>query len=107
MTDIYEKYEIKDFGDSLLVENYSLKNKIMSKLKTVFHWLVISSANSDKWALTVKAGIPLLVLWGISDTETLNQLTGSIGNLAVLIGQFVTGIATTWGLLRKLYYLYQ
>lgn len=79
----------------------------MNKLKKVFLWLVVSSANFNKWSLTVKAGIPFLVLLGISDMQTLTDLTGSIGNLVVLIGQAITGLLTTWGLLRKIWYTYK
>lgn len=94
--------EIDDFFEG---SNYNNSDdKKMNILKQVFSWALWSSVNTDKISLSIKAGLPLLVLWGISDTETLNNLTGSIGELVVLIGQVITGVLTVWGLLRKIWF---
>ena len=74
-----------------------------SMLKKAWLWLVVSSKNSNKWSLTMKSLIPLLVLWSVSDTETLTNLGGSVGNLVVLIGQVVSGVMTVYGFCRKIW----
>ena len=79
----------------------------MDKIRNVTQWVLFSSVNSDKVSLTLKAGIPLLVLWGVSDTETLENLTGAIGQLVVQAGQMVTGVVTIYGLLRKLWFTFR
>jgi len=79
----------------------------MKILKKVFSWVLVSSVNSNRFSLTLKAGVPLLVLLGIGDTETLTNLTGAIGELVVLIGQVVAGAFTVWGLVRKIFNTYK
>jgi len=75
----------------------------MEKLKQAFQWFVYSSANGSKIALTLKAGIPFLVLLGVSDSATLEQLVGSIGIFLALIAQALAGAITMYGLVRKIW----
>ncbi len=91
-------------GEQLL-DNVS--NKKMNKLKSIWLWFYKSSANQEKISLTIKAGIPLLVLLGIGDTETLNHLFGVAGQILVAIGQAITGLLTAWGILRKFWFIYK
>lgn len=82
----------------------SLKGEKENKMKKFFIWFTTSSVNRNKFALTLKAGVPFLVLLGISDTETLNNLTGEIGNLLASLAEFITGAVTAYGLLRKIWF---
>ena len=79
----------------------------MEKFKQAFQWFVYSSANGSKIALTIKAGVPFLVLLGVSDSETLEQLVGSIGVFITLLVQTIAGAITVYGLLRKAWYTYE
>lgn len=89
-------------GDTII----SGENK-MSKLKTLFNWLVWSSTNANKISLTLKAGIPFLLLLGIGNTDTLEASVGFIGQFIAVAAQSVLGLMAAWGILRKLYYLYK
>jgi len=82
----------------------NLENKKVNKLKKIYQWLIISSVNSNNFSLTLKAGIPFLVLLGISDTKTLEELTGMIGTLVANIGQVVFGAVALVGLIRKIWF---
>lgn len=97
-------YDDQDITEAIgridLLDN---KTKTMNIIKRSLAWLVVSSANSNRVALTVRAGIPLLVLWGISDTATLSNLTGEIGTVLASLGQAVAGFLTAWGILRKIW----
>ena len=73
----------------------------MNKLKQFYQWLVTSSVNHDKFSLTLKAGLPFLILLGVGETE-VTELIGEAGNLTGLIAQVVTGLLTLWGLARKI-----
>ena len=98
---------LPDFSEIVGSEILRKKLNKMNKLQKVWNWLIKSSANPEKYSLTLKGGIPLLVLWGVGDTETLTALTGAVGNFLVLLGQVVAAIFTVRGLLRKLWYTYQ
>lgn len=74
-----------------------------NKMKTILNWFVRSSVDSSRLSLTIKALIPFLVLTGISDTDTLNSLVGSIGDLVVKVGELATGAVAVFGLLRKIW----
>lgn len=67
------------------------------------YWFVTSSENRSKFALTLKAGIPFLVLLGVSDSQTLEELIGSAGVLLANIGEVIAAAFTAWGLLRKIW----
>ncbi len=104
--EIYEEHDLT----TRVEEDYQfteVKLNKLEKLKGAFLWFVTSSVNRNKLALTVKAGIPFLALWGISDTDTLNQLFGSIGDLVVSVGQVVTGTMALWGIIRKIWLAYE
>ena len=66
-----------------------------------FNWLVKSSADPDSLALSVKAGLPFVVLAGglaglkLEETDLLL----AVHTFAVV----VTGLTTLWGLGRKIY----
>lgn len=103
---IYTPDKYEDFGDSLRIENYSLKNKFMNIIKKVFQWFVYSSANRQNFALTLKAGIPFLVLFGI-DQSNATEAWGAIVNALGLLVEGVTGILTAYGLLRKIVFSFK
>lgn len=100
----YTEDDYQDWGGK--VGASELKQIKMNKIKELFMkvsgWLLWSSANSDKISLTLKAGIPFLVLWGISDTATLNELVGSIGHVIFLAAQTFSGLIALFGLMRKI-----
>lgn len=79
----------------------------MSYLRSMLDWILWSSANSNKISLTLKAGIPFLVLWGVSDTETLEVLSGAVGVLLANLGQVIAGAIALWGLLRKIFVTFE
>jgi len=81
----------------------SLKGVKENKMKRFFTWFVTSSVNRDRIALTLKAGVPFFVLLGISDTETLEYLTGSVGVVLANLAELITGIVTIIGLIRKIW----
>ena len=95
-----------DEFEELVDLSFNPNNK-MDKLRNVANWIVFSSANRNKFSLSLKAGIPFLVLLGVSDTETLNQLVGSVGELVAVVAQSILGLITAWGVLRKIWYLYK
>lgn len=69
--------------------------------KQIFQWFVYSSANPQVISLTLKAGIPLLVLLGL-DEVTSTSLIGTLGDTILSLGQFIVACVTFYGLLRKL-----
>ena len=103
MKPIYEEYDMtEDFGDSLLVKNYSLKNKFMNKLKTLLNWIVWSSKNSDRVSTTVKAGLSFLLLLGIGSETDLNILSDNFNTLVVSWATVISGLGTIFGAGRKI-----
>ena len=68
-------------------------------------WVLMSSANAEKIALTLKAGVPFLLLLGaenfVSGLE-IDTAIGSVSNILVSAGEIVTGVLTLYGFLRKL-----
>ena len=74
--------------------------------KTFFQWVIYSSKDPQKFALTLKAGIPFLMLLGLGKYITANDtstLIDTLANSIVLLTQFATGIIAGWGILRKVY----
>ena|SRR3990167_3237660 len=92
-----------DFDWSGKVVDYQPKEIKMNKLKSVLSWVLLSSYNSNRISLTIKAGIPFLLLLGISDTATLEELGGSIGSFIASLGEVVFGAITIFGLVRKIW----
>lgn len=86
----------------------------MKKLLVAFwNWLVISSKNPQKIAMTVKGGIVMaipVILWATGalhfttvDSNGLQSLATDIGDVTGnLAGMFGIGMAT-WGLIRKIW----
>ena len=95
---IYEEYGFEQ------VVNLSAKPTKMNTFKKVLNFVLWSSINSDRISLTLKAGIPFLLLWGVGDTETLEGLTGTLGQLLADVGQVVFGVTAVFGLFRKLWF---
>ena len=77
--------------------------KIMTK---IFNWILWSSENSDKISLTLRAGIPFLVLLGVKDVASINLAIGTLGQTIVALAQFFTGVVALFGLVRKIYNSY-
>ncbi len=81
-------------------------------MKTIFNFLITSSANSEKTSLTIKAGIPFILLtlgwFGIAETEIsplLSQGVDEVINIIAAIATIVSGGYTVYGIFRKIYYL--
>ena len=79
----------------------------MNTLKKIWSWLVWSSKDPQKISLTLKAGIPYLVImmaWtGITppDNNAIIYLIDSIVNAIVLLVQSVLAIVALYGSYRK------
>jgi hypothetical protein len=73
----------------------------MKILKDFWYWLVMSSANPQKIALTVRAGVPLLVLLGVGTQVELDLFADNIINLILAWGAVVATIGTAYGASRK------
>lgn len=76
-------------------------------MKTIKRWFLYSSANPQKVALTVKAGVPLLLTiltsFGLSFTDVdVQDLTGIIGDFVFNSIQVISLIGTVYGLGRKI-----
>lgn len=74
--------------------------------KSIWNWVVVSSADPKKLALTVKAGLPFLVslflLFGYHvDASALGEFVDAAVNVAVLVVALVSGLATVYGAGRK------
>lgn len=103
------RYTTEDFNfDKSIEEYYKYEKKIMSTSKSLFAtatgWILWSSVNSNRISLTLRAGIPFLVLLGISDSETLENLVGVVGSIIAGVATFVTGVIALLGLIRKIWY---
>lgn len=75
-------------------------------LRQISQWVIYSSQDPQKISLTLKAGLPFLMLLGASKYVSLENATGIIDGLValfVLAGQFVAGAIATLGLIRKIY----
>lgn len=75
----------------------------MKQIKSFWEWLVLSSKNPNKIALTLKAGIPFLILFHIGDATTLGTVADAIVNVIVQTVTWVSGILAAYGAIRKLY----
>lgn len=76
-------------------------------MQTLKKWFIYSSANPQKIALTVKAGVPLLLTiltsFGLSFTDVdVQDLTGIIGDFVFNSIQVISLIGTVYGLGRKM-----
>lgn len=103
--DEYKKFDLsEDIGSVNLLNN---KKRYMNILKKIWIWFWYSSANRNRIALTIRAGVPFLVLWGVADTEIVNQLIGEVGHVVALILEAIAGALTAWGILRKIWFTYR
>ena len=75
----------------------------MNIIETVFNWFVMSSKNPEKFALTLKAGVPFLVLFGIGDEVVFGGAIDAVTHFVILTATWATGLTTTYGALRKVY----
>lgn len=69
----------------------------------VVAWVVKSSANTNKISLTLKAGIPFLVLLHIGSVDSLGTVVDNIVNLIVLVSTWLAGAAAIYGAFRKVW----
>lgn len=75
----------------------------MEILKKIFNWFIYSSASANKFALTLKGAIPLLVLIGVGDAVSLEGALGAFEHFLVTTGIWLSSAATLYGFLRKLF----
>ena len=73
----------------------------METLKKIFQWLVYSSANPNKIALTVKAGIAFLVLFGVEQSVG-DLIAQNIVGIIVNTGEIIASAGLIWGVVRKI-----
>lgn len=109
----YGFYMYKDKDPEECKQFYQLKkgNNVMPTLKKVWDWLVISSADPEKTALTVKGFLnmvasALLIVSPLFHLHvTADQTTATIelsGQVLVLIYGAVSTLTTIFGLIRKI-----
>ena len=74
----------------------------------ILDWILRSSADPKKLSLTLKAGVPFLLIffgwfgWGNDAVgPLLNEGIEQIVNLIALVGAGITGIQGVYGLVRK------
>lgn len=72
----------------------------------ITQWFIYSSANPQEFALTLKAGIPFIMLLGLGkyiSAGDASSLIDQVVNGITLVGQLVAGVMATYGLVRKIY----
>lgn len=79
-----------------------------SALQKVFIWLVVSSQDPNRVALTIKAGAPLFITWitfaaglGHIQVGDLTPIVDQVITIVQYTGLVVTAAVTLWGLVRK------
>ena len=72
----------------------------MNLLKNVWNWLIYSSNNPQKLALTLKAGVASLVFLGV-DQVWGDALADNFVGLLVSVLQVVSYAGLIWGGVRK------
>lgn len=72
-------------------------------LKSIWNWLVFSSADPDKLSLTLKAAIPFIVFLRYGNQVELGGAIDAVTHLVVLLVTCITGAMTAYGALRKVY----
>lgn len=91
----------------MVVRFYKPKLQTLSKMiKEIAQWFLYSSKNPQEFALTLKAGLPLLALLGLDNfisTDDAGELIDTISNVAFLLLEVGTGVATAYGILRKVF----
>jgi len=95
-------YEEFDGDITELVGSEELKKPNMDKLKTLLNWIVWSSENSNRISMSVKAGLPFLLLLGIGSETDLNILSDNFHTLVISWATVVSGLGTIFGVGRKI-----
>lgn len=75
-------------------------------IKYIWGWVVKSSADPTQLSLTIKAGIPMLMLLGLGDyitIENANNIAEQFANGSVIIVTIVTQAIALFGILRKIW----
>lgn len=73
-------------------------------LKSILHWFLYSSADITKYSLSLKAGIPFLVLLGFDKYLAPDQAETLIDSVVIVvtsIGIILTAVMTAIGVARK------
>lgn len=81
-------------------------NVLSSIIKKVFQWLVYSSANPQKFALSLKAGFVFLAFLGFDKYITPDQSESIIDSVVIIlsaIGTLIAGSMTITGAVRKIW----
>lgn len=76
----------------------------MNIIKSVWNWVVLSSANPQKFSLTLKAIVPALVFFGIGDTELFSGAIEAIVHFLSMTVAYVSSAVALFGIMRKLFY---
>lgn len=76
----------------------------MDTIKAIWNWIIYSSADPEKFSLTLKAVVPFLVLFKIGDQVTIDGFVGIIAHLVIITVTWITGAIATFGALRKVWY---
>ena len=96
-------YEDFNGDPTSLVGDVQLNKKIkMNKLKILLNWIVWSSKNSERISVTVKTGIPFLLLLGLGKDTDLNLLSANFDTLLISWAIVVSGLGTIYGASRKI-----
>lgn len=72
--------------------------------KSILNWFLYSSADITKYSLSLKAGIPFLVLLGVDKYLAPDQAETLIDSVVIIvtsIGTIVTAVVTAIGVARK------
>src|SRR3990167_4157239 len=91
-----------DFFEMVGDDIISKQGKKMNKLKTLLNWILWSSKNSDRISITVKMGLPFLLMLGIGSETDLNILSDNFNTLVVSWATVVSGLGTIFGAGRKI-----
>lgn len=73
-------------------------------IKTILHWFLYSSADITKYSLSLKAGIPFLILLGVDKYLAPDQAETLIDSLLIIVtsfGTMLTALVTAFGVARK------
>ena len=75
----------------------------MNIIKSVWNWVVFSSANPQKLSLTLKAIIPALVFFGLGDSELFSGAIESVVHFISMTVAYTSTAVATFGALRKVF----
>ena len=71
----------------------------------IFQWVVFSSADPERFSLTLKAGLALLVLLGVGNItpDMQNEFVNDSAKALVKSGELISAVITAFGAARKVY----